>query len=107
MFVFHVIQISASKVTVLPTCTFPSKIDQEPAKDLQGLSLLFHHFPCVHVCGDAVAHVWLKWNKVPKQQITCCTLGQLSSHKTTISVIRQAPVSVQEQQQRPQWVFGT
>lgn len=66
MLVFHLIQISASKVTVLPTCTFSSKIVQEPAKYLQGLSLLFHHFTCVHICGGAVAQIWLKWNKVPK-----------------------------------------
>lgn len=43
MFVLHVIQIFASELTVLPTCTSPSNIVQAPAEHLQGISLLSYH----------------------------------------------------------------
>lgn len=59
---------------------------------------------CMHDKGGAEAQIWLRWSKAPKWKIMCFTPIQLSSHKTTISVISQAPVSVQEQQQCQQWV---
>lgn len=58
---------------------------------------------CMHDKGGAEAQIWLRWSEVPKWKIMCFTPIQLSSHKTTVSVISQAPVSVQEEQQCPQW----
>ena len=105
MFVFQEIQISLSKATVIATCTFPAKQSKNlPSicKDSHSFSNIYLHAYMWGCCGTGLAEM----EQSPEQQLMCSAPGQMSSHKTIISVIRQAPVFVQEEQQCPQLVSG-
>lgn len=59
MFLLQVIQVSVSKATGLPTCSFPSKIVQDIFKHLQEHSFA-HAFPSFYLSPYVCLHAWRK-----------------------------------------------